>query len=163
MLSVAAGLASSPDEADDIFQEAMINAYRALPKFRSESRFTTWLYRIVVNAAMDHRRKLKSQFKYFVSDSIPKNSESTYGREYELYSTGETSETEMQNEQLSRAINRALKELSETEKIAFVLCHQQGLKMSEAAGIMRCSEGAIKNFLFRARAKMREQLKEFIG
>jgi RNA polymerase sigma-70 factor, ECF subfamily len=163
MLSIAAGLASSPDEADDIFQEAMINAYRALPKFRAESQFATWLYRIVVNAAMDHHRSLKSKLKYIVSNTGSKNSETQDWQAYERYATNETGESQMHNEQLSKAISHALESLSPNERIAFVICHQQGLKMTEAAGIMHCSEGAVKNFLFRARSKMREQLKQFVG
>lgn len=161
MLSVAAGLASSPDDADDIFQDAMINAYRALPKFRKDSQFNTWLYRIVVNAAMDHHRKLKSKLKYFVSNTISTNSGETFENNYEQYSNGDTSESELHNQRLSQAISDALTYLSAKERISFVLCHQQGLKMEDAAGVMQCSVGAIKNFLFRARQKMREQLEPF--
>lgn len=163
MLSIAAGLASSPDEADDIFQEAMINAYRSLPKFRADSKFATWLYRIVVNAAMDHHRSLKSKLKYIVSNTSSKHSETQNAQAYEQYATDDTGESQMHNEQLSKAISQALESLSPNERIAFVICHQQGLKMADAAGIMHCSEGAVKNFLFRARSKMREQLKQFVG
>ena len=162
MLSVAAGLASTPDEADDIFQDAMINAYKGLSKFKQDSQFKTWLYRVVVNAAMDHHRKLKSKLKYIISNSSLKNDDSNQPAEYEQYSIGDTNEAEIHNEQLSKAINEALGCLSEKEKIAFVLCHQQGLKMIDAAKIMQCSDGAIKNFLFRARSKMQQQLKHFV-
>lgn len=163
MLSIAAGLASCPDEADDIFQEAMINAYRSMSKFRADSKFATWLYRIVVNAAMDHHRSLRSKLKYIVSNSSSENSETPEIQAYEQYATDDTGESKMHNEQLSKAINQALANLSANERIAFVICHQQGLKMADAAGIMHCSEGAVKNFLFRARSKMREQLKQFVG
>lgn len=162
MLSVAAGLASSPDDANDIFQEAMINAYKALPKFKNESQFSTWLYRIVLNAAMTHRRKLSNRLKYFISNSISKTGEEHQVGEYEQYAFDKTCESELHNQQLSIAINRALAHLSTNERIAFVLCHQQGFKNADAANVMQCGEGSVKSFLFRARDKMREQLKEFV-
>ena len=60
MLSLAAGLAQYPDDAEDIYQEAMINAFVSLPKFRLQSQFSTWLYRIFVNTALSSRRKFKN-------------------------------------------------------------------------------------------------------
>ena len=59
MLAVAAGFAHAPDDANDIYQDAMLAAYRALPKFKLESKFSTWLHKIVVNTALSNRRKLK--------------------------------------------------------------------------------------------------------
>ena len=59
MLAVAAGFAHTPDDANDIFQDAMLAAYRALPNFKLESKFSTWLHKIVVNTALSNRRKLK--------------------------------------------------------------------------------------------------------
>ena len=162
MLSIAAGLVSTPDEADDIFQEAMINAYKGLPKFRKDSQFKTWLYRIVVNAAMSHRRKLKSSLKHLITNRANKDSDDPELQAYEQYTTGETSETELHNEQLSLAINRALACLAPNERIAFVLCHQQGFKIVDAAKVMCCTDGTVKSYLFRARERMRDQLKEFV-
>ena len=162
MLSVAAGLASSPDEADDIYQDAMINAYKALPKFRKDAQFKTWLYRIVVNAAMDHHRKLKSKLKYFVTNTASSDDGEPFHREYEQYECSESNENSLHNQRLAVAITKALESLSANEKIAFVLCHQQGLKMEDAAGVMQCSVGAVKNFLFRSRQKMREKLEPYV-
>lgn len=160
MLSVAAGLAACPDEADDIYQDAMICAFKAMPGFRMESQFSTWLYRIVVNTAMSSKRKLKRQLSRFVSTTTASGSETEL--EYEKYSNGADPEMELHNEQLSKAINRALECLTDKERISFVLCHQQGFKISDAANVMQCSDGAVKSFLFRAREKMREQLAEYI-
>ena len=152
MLALAAGLAAYPDEADDIYQEAVINAYHSLPKFRSDSRFSTWLYRIFVNTAHNHRRKLGNRFSRHLQSL-----DETDGN-HEQY---QCPEQQLQNKQLNRAINRAVNCLSEKEQIAFVLCHQQELSIGEAAEIMNCSDGSVKSYLFRAREKLRKLLQEY--
>ncbi len=164
MLSLAAGLASTHDEAEDIYQEAMLTAYKALPKFKMQSQFSTWLYRIVVNTAISSRRKLKNKINSLIYGHSQGKDEQP-SENYETYAAGtenDEPETIMVNEQLSQAISDALSLLSEKERIAFVLCHQQEIKMIDAAQIMRCSDGAIKNYLFRARQKMQKALEDFI-
>jgi len=171
MLSVAAGLAATHDEAEDIYQEAMLTAYKALPKFKMESLFSTWLYRIVVNTAISSRRKLRNKinsliFGHSQGKSFTENGNKESGVEsYENVTAGDESDEPdavMINQQLSFAISQSLETLSEKERIAFVLCHQQEIKMIDAAKIMQCSDGAIKNYLFRARQKMQVALKDYI-
>ena len=173
MLSLAAGLASTHDEAEDIYQEAMLTAYKALPKFRMQSQFSTWLYRIVVNTAISSRRKLRNKINSLIyghsqGKRTGEYSTNEYGETWESYESFapgdgiEEPDSAMINEQLSIAISKALSDLSERERIAFVLCHQQELKMIDAAQIMQCSDGAIKNYLFRARQKMQVALREYI-
>ncbi|TQV88439.1 RNA polymerase sigma factor [Aliikangiella coralliicola] len=163
MLSIAAGFAASPDDAEDIYQDAMINAFRALPKFRKDSQFSTWLYRILVNTAISSRRKLKSKINRLITFYDPQNDENTSISGYEQYGSESNPEAQLSNDQLSKAINKALASLSDKEKIAFVLCHQQEIKIVDAAQIMGCGEGSVKSYLFRARDKMRSQLQSFIG
>ena len=172
MLSLAAGLASSHDEAEDIYQEAMLTAYKALPKFRMQSQFSTWLYRIVVNTAISSRRKLKNKINSLIFGHSQGKGRVTQGDSgfetyegYETYASAaeiEEPDAMMINEQLSEAISNSLSSLSEKERIAFVLCHQQEIKMIDAAQIMQCTDGAIKNYLFRARQKMQVALKDYI-
>lgn len=161
MLSVAAGLTSSPEEAEDVYQEAMINAFNGLAKFRFDSQFNTWLYRIVVNTAFSYRRKLKSKLWRLFSDesSVDENSpESMISEQHDIQ---QDPERQMVNQQLSQAIHQAMKKLSDKERTALVLCHQQELTISDAAQIMSTSQGAVKSYLFRARNKMRHQLSAF--
>ncbi|WP_158658049.1 RNA polymerase sigma factor [Agarilytica rhodophyticola] len=152
MLSLAAGLAAYPDEADDIYQESVFNAYKALPKFRSDSQFSTWFYRIIVNTALDYKRKLSHQFSRRLTH------EDNQVDEFEYY--GNPSK-DIENTQLSHSIHQALKMLSEKERVAFVLCHQQELIIADAAQIMECTEGSVKSYLFRARSKLRDLLQEY--
>mgnify|MGYP001212328681 FL=1 len=68
MLAVAAGFAHTPDDANDIFQDAMLAAYRVLPNFKLESKFSTWLHKIVVNTALSNRRKLKRTWQKMAAE-----------------------------------------------------------------------------------------------
>ncbi len=154
MLALAAGLANFPDEADDIFQEAVLNAYRALPKFRGDSQFSTWLYRIFVNTAMRYQSKLSHRWSRHASPDY----ESETASEYYSVSSKNSPHQEEESRQIGSAIHKAMQQLSDQERVAFVLCHQQEISISEAAAIMECSDGSVKSYVFRAREKMRKQL-----
>ena len=154
MLSVAAGFAHTPDDANDIYQDAMLAAWRALPKFKLESKFSTWLYKIVVNTALSNRRKLKRTWLKLAA------AQTEYLHEEQYYES-ESPQTTLLDRELNGQINRAMKKLTDSERIAFVLCHQQGFKLREAAGIMSCTENSVKVVLFRARAKLKQQLADY--
>lgn len=154
MLAVAAGFAHTPDDANDIYQDAMLAAYRALPKFKLESKFSTWLYKIVVNTALSNRRKLKRTWQKLAAV------QQEYQHE-EHYFASESPESVMLDEELNTRINKAMAKLTDNERIAFVLCHQQGFKLREAAEIMSCSENLVKVVLFRGRAKLKQQLADY--
>jgi len=172
MLSLAASLANNPDDAEEVYQEAMLTAFKKLGSFKMQSQFSTWLYRVVVNTAISLRRKLKSKINsiIFNQSSFSQSSLSSADSEgmteshYEQFTSGDSRlepESRLINAQLSQAISDGLVQLSERERLAFSLCHQQELKISEASWIMQCSEGAIKNFLFRARQKMQCYLQDY--
>jgi len=154
MLAVAAGFAHTPDDANDIFQDAMLAAYKALPNFKLESRFSTWMHKIVVNTALSNRRKLKRTWQKMTAV------QAEYEHQ-EQYVVDHSPESTVLDGELSAQINRAMKRLTDSERIAFVLCHQQGFKLREAAEVMSCSENSVKVILFRARKKLKEQLAEY--
>lgn len=154
MLAVAAGFAHTPDDANDIYQDAMLAAYRALPNFKLESKFSTWLHKIIVNTALSNRRKLKRTWQKMAAVKTEYEHE-------EKYISNETPEHSLIDSELNTKINQALKTLTDTERIAFVLCHQQGFKLREAAEVMSCTDNSVKVVLFRARKKLQEQLREF--
>lgn len=154
MLAVAAGFAHTPDDANDIYQDAMLAAFRALPGFKQESRFSTWLHKIVVNTALSNRRKLTRNWRKL-------NALQTEYERSEQYVNSRSPERESLDEELAQELSRAMRRLSDNERMAFVLCHQQGFKLREAAQIMDCSENSIKVLLFRARNKLKELLADF--
>ncbi len=154
MLAVAAGFAHTPDDANDIYQDAMLAAFRALPKFKLESKFSTWLHKIVVNTALSNRRKLKRSWQKLALIQNEYEQEETYIR-------NRSPESFALDGELSSAISKAMAKLSDNERVAFVLCHQQGFKLREAAEIMSCTESSVKVVLFRARNKLKKILQEF--
>lgn len=154
MLAVAAGFAHTPDDANDIYQDAMLSAYKALPNFKMEARFSTWLHRIVVNTALSNRRKLKRTWQKLAAVQEEYTQQETYVEK-------QSPEACALDSELSRQIQRALRRLTDTERMAFVLCNQQGFKIREAAEIMSSSENSVKVVLFRARNKMKEMLADY--
>ncbi len=154
MLAVAAGFAHTPDDANDIYQDAMLAAYRALPNFKLESRFSTWLHKIVVNTALSYRRKLKRTWQKM-------NAVQSEYEHQEKYVNGYGPDSSMLDDELGSQINKALNHLTSSERMAFVLCHQQGFKLREAAEVLECSDNSIKVMLFRARKKLQEQLADY--
>ncbi len=154
MLAVAAGFAHTPDDANDIYQDAMLAAFRALANFKLESKFSTWLHKIVVNTALSNRRKLKRTWQKMATI------QAEYEQE-ERHVETHTPESRALGEELDGEINRAMRRLTDTERIAFVLCHQQGFKIREAAEVMSCTDNSVKVVLFRARNKLREQLADY--
>ena len=162
MLAVAAGMAASTDEAEDIYQEAMINAFKAIKNFRLESQFNTWLYRIVVNTALSHHRKLKNKMAKLLSSDRSVYEDQPDESAQERYAAKGNPEHSLINQQLNVAITQAMTVLSVQERLAFVLCHQQELKIDEAAQLMSATSGTIKSYLFRAREKLRGELQTFM-
>lgn len=152
MLAVAAGIAQNAEDANDIFQDAMISAFKAIGSFRMGSRFSTWLHRIVVNTALSYRRKLKRIWQQTTELHDDLEADEQHGRH------AYTPEESMLSAELNTQLNTALATLTERERIAFVLCHQQEFKIRETAQIMDCKENSVKVYLFRARGKLRKQL-----
>ena len=159
VLSLAYSIVGNPDDAQDIYQEALISAYKSLPKFRMQSDFFTWLYRIAVNKAINFKRKnLKYQ-----NESITKSDSDSYGSDHDLrISLSETPEEVTIQNELKELIEEAVLLLSSQERMAFVLCHQQGYKLREAAELMNCSLGTVKSYLFRSREKLKIHLKPYM-
>ena len=150
VLGLAYEMTGNAEDAQDIYQEALIAAYRGLPGFRMRSDFFTWLYRIAVNQALRFRRR--------------------YGLEYPIYEGDDgdvaavetTPEDLALNRELQTQIEDAMATLSAQERMAFVLCHHQGVKIRQAAELMSCSAGSVKTYLFRARDKMRARLRKYL-
>lgn len=147
-------------DVEDIAQETFLKAYRALPKFRNESAFYTWLYRIAVNTARNHISSKHNQV--FVSDQI----ESKDGETFSLLDNltdGETPETLMHSREIIEALQTALDELPEQLRQAIVLRELEGLSYEEIAATMDCPVGTVRSRIFRAREAISEQLRPLLG
>lgn len=159
VLNLAYSMVGNVDDAQDVYQEALISAYRSLPKFKMKSNFFTWLYRIAVNKAINFKR---NKMRYPLESITFENSDSFDYEQSLRTAQNDNPEAGVLNNELKEIIENALINLSSQERMAFVLCHQQGYKIKEASELMECSIGTVKSYLFRAREKLKLKLKKYM-
>ena len=159
LLRLLGRILHNQSDVEDIAQETFLKAYRALPKFRNESAFYTWLYRIAVNTARNHISSKHNQV--FVSDQIQSQDGETFSLLDNL-TDGETPETHMHNREIIEALQKALDELPEQLRQAIELRELEGLSYEEIATTMDCPVGTVRSRIFRAREAISEQLKPLL-
>jgi len=131
----------NPAEAEDIAQEAFIKAYRALPAFRGDSAFYTWLYRIAINTAKNH---LVATGRKPVSYDLDTQDPEQAGILNELREL-DTPEALVQSEEIRDTINRAIHALPEELRTAILLREIEGLSYEEIAEVMNCPIGTVRS------------------
>jgi RNA polymerase sigma-70 factor (ECF subfamily) len=147
----------NPAEAEDIAQEAFIKAYRALPQFRGESAFYTWLYRIAINTAKNAVvSRDRSPVDYeFDRDSI----DESYDMQGRLKDS-ETPEGLVLTDEIRQTVNAAIEQLPEDLRTAIVLRELEGLSYEQIATAMGCPVGTVRSRIFRAREAIDRRLRE---
>ena len=153
-------LVRDPAEVEDVTQEAFIKAYRALPTFRGESAFYTWLYRIGINTAKNYLTAQGRKGPATV-DIDPEDAESA--SENELARDSSTPEQEMMSRQVAETVNAAMEGLPEELRSAIMLREIEGMSYEEIAAIMNCPIGTVRSRIFRARETIAEQLRPLLG
>ncbi len=147
VVSLVGRFVRTPEEAEDVAQEAFVKAYRALANFRGDSAFYTWLYRIAVNTAKNHL--VAQGRRVSIVDVETEDAEqfaSADGlREYD------TPEGLLLSRELAEYINRALTALPEDLRMAVTLREFEGLSYDEIAQVMECPVGTVRSRIFRAR------------
>ena len=150
------------DLVQDIAQETFIRAYRALPNFRGESAFYTWLYRIAVNSAKKALSDLKRDPLVLESSrALNEDGDETSRVENEL-SDGETPEGLLASKEIAAAVNSAIDALSEDLRQAITLREIEGLSYEEIAEVMNCPIGTVRSRIFRARDAIAQRLKPLL-
>ena len=141
--------------ADDISQEVFLKLYRSLKNFRGDSQLSTWLYRVTVNTCISSKRK-----KTLPVLSIEENIHSLEtGESLDITGTAVNSpEKALEKSELKKHIEKALKNISNKERIVFILRHYRDLSLKEISEIMDISEGTVKSLLFRSVKKLRKKL-----
>ena len=161
VLRLATHLTGSQDDAQEIYQEAFLRAYRNLPRFRFECSFYTWIYRIVTNLCIDHLRKNRFRTREVSTEtSAEGDQEQQIVDRIPDHRPGVSPERALLTRELRDHILRALDKLSPRERMVFELKHYQGLKLQMVAVILNTTENTIKNTLFRATHKLRLELAE---
>jgi RNA polymerase sigma-70 factor (ECF subfamily) len=161
VLRLAMNLLRSPEDAQDVYQEAFLRVYRNLNSFRFDCSFHTWLYRIVTNLCLDQMRKRKVRKEESAQIEAADGPVDRMDRLQESRAESDPQRS-MFTGQLRQRIQKALSELTARERMVFELRHYQGLKLRNIGEILGTSEEAAKNCLFRATQKMRVALGDFV-
>ena len=149
-----------PAEVEDVAQEAFIKAYRALPSFRGESAFYTWLYRIGINTAKNF---LVSQGRRAPTTTEFDSEEAEGFEAAEQLRDINTPENMLMSKQVAEAVNKVMDTLPEELKIAITLREIEGLSYEDIADMMNCPIGTVRSRIFRAREAIAEKLRPMLG
>lgn len=159
VLGLIGRFVKDPHEAEDVAQEAFLKAYRALPRFRWDSAFYTWLYRIAVNTAKNHlvaRGRRPPATDVDIQDA-------QWSEDNPALQELDTPDGNLEQQDLQRLINAAIEELPEELKTAFSLREFSGLSYEEITEIMECPVGTVRSRIFRARESIDRKLRAAMG
>jgi RNA polymerase sigma-70 factor (ECF subfamily) len=161
VLRLAMNLLRSPEDAQDVYQEAFLRVYKNLNNFRFDCSFHTWLYRIVTNLCLDQMRKRKVRKE---EPTVITTAEGVLDRAESLAEGRADGDPQrsLYSGQLRRKIKDVLAGLTPRERMVFEMRHYQGLRLRNIGEILGTSEEAAKNCLFRANQKMRAALGDFV-
>lgn len=163
VMSIALNYAKSPEDAEDICQEVFLRVFRALPRFRFRSQFSTWLFRVATNACLSNcSRSSRHRAVLSLNESPGAGtgaSDETSHLE-RLRDNRPGGEQQLLGSEIRQRIERAVDELSPQQRLVFSMRHFNGLKLREIAEMMGCAEGTVKKYLFLATERMRESLSE---
>ncbi len=161
VLRLAMNLLRSPEDAQDVYQEAFLRVYRNLHNFRFDCSFHTWLYRIVTNLCLDQmrRRKVRKEEPTVIptSDGVLDRVDAVADQRAD----GDP-QRNLYSGQIRKKVKEVLGGLTPRERMVFEMRHYQGLRLRNIGEILGTTEEAAKNCLFRANQKMRAALGEFV-
>ena len=145
--TLALRLVKGPEDAQDVAQEAFLSAWRALPKFRMDAKFSTWLYRLTVNAATDLLRRRREEVS--LDDET---------RPVTVPDDAPTPQERAEQGERRELINKCIAQLTENHRRILVLREVHGLDYQEIGEVLELSPGTVRSRLARARRELREKL-----
>jgi RNA polymerase sigma-70 factor (ECF subfamily) len=149
-----------PAETEDVAQEAFIKAYRALPQFRGDSAFYTWLYRIAINTA---RNWLATNKRRPNASSSFENEEGETFDQSDNLTDNSTPESELASREIAQTVNKAIEDLPEELRNAIVMREIDGMSYEDIAQSMNCPIGTVRSRIFRAREAIATRLRPMMG
>ncbi len=149
----------NPEEVEDVAQEAFIKAFRALPRFRGDSAFYTWLYRIAINTAKNH---LVARSRRPPGQDVDID-DAQFMDGADQLRQGESPEAALARDELSNVIDGAISQLPEDLRSAVTLREFDGLSYEQIAEIMDCPVGTVRSRIFRAREAIDERIRPLLN
>jgi len=159
LFSVIYNLTSNREDAADLVQETFIKAFRSIGRFKCQSSFFTWLYRIGVNTTLTYLKKNKAR-RFFSFEKL--DEEASREDVFEALSSNATSDKPALLKELQQKLNEALQKLSNKHRTIVVLFEIEGLSHKEIAAIMKCSEGTVRSRLHYAKQQLQGFLSDFL-
>lgn len=160
VLRLALQIVRAEDLARDLYQEAFLKVYRALPHFKFQSSFSTWLHRVVTNVCLDYLRKQS------VREEVPapegQDGEPEFFHNVADGNAGNNPEAVLRAKEIEARLRKAMDRLSARERMVFELRHYQGLRLKHIGDMCGTSEETAKNCLFRATQKLRSELQDLV-
>ena len=153
--NISCRLLSDRDEAEDASQEVFLKVFRSIKDFKSESKFSTWIYRVTTNVCLDILRKRKDKISFSIDAEIEQGDGDV---RFNPADNSPGVEDEIERSELKRLVSEAVKELPEIHRAIITLRDYQDLSYSEIAVAMDCPEGTIKSRISRARKALRDIL-----
>jgi RNA polymerase sigma-70 factor (ECF subfamily) len=154
VLGLAFKMLGNQQDAEDVYQEVFMSVFSHIQSFQFQSSFDTWLYRIVVNTSLNYRKK-RNRHQRALSDTAAEEPFPRFPDERPLPDAVTISQ------EIREQIETALSQLTLIQRTIFVLRFYQDFKIKDIAEIVSCSEGTVKNTLFRSTLKMRRLLAKY--
>jgi RNA polymerase sigma-70 factor (ECF subfamily) len=149
-----------PSEVEDVAQEAFIKAYRALPSFRGDSAFYTWLYRIAVNTAKNYL--VAAARRAPTSTTIDSEEAESFEEGHQLRHMN-TPEAELMGKQVAATVSQTMEALPEELRVAITLREIEGMSYEDIAAAMSCPIGTVRSRIFRARETIAARIRPMLG
>ncbi len=156
--NTALSIVQNEHDAEDVTQEVFIEVFQSIGKFKSESRLTTWIYRIAVTKSLEFIRKKKRQKRHGILSSLFKKNETEPIKEaIHFHHPG----AQLENKERLAILFAAINQLPENQKTAFLLSKTENLSYAEISEIMRLSVSSVESLLFRAKQNLRKLLEDY--
>ena len=155
--NTAVGIVQNEDDADDITQDVFIQVYQSVSSFKGESKFSTWLYRIVISKSLDHVKKKKRKKRFGFVQSLFGNAEDEAIHPEEFNHPGVL----MENRERAAELFKAMEQLPDSQRIAFTLHKLEAQKHQDIAAIMNISLTAVESLIARAKGNLRKTLNTY--
>lgn len=155
--NTALGIVQNEDDADDVTQDVFIQVYQSLSSFKGESKFSTWLYRIVISKALDQVKKKKRKKRFAYVQSLFGNVKEEEMHAVEFVHPG----VQMENKERAGELFNAIKQLPVNQQIAFTLHKLEAQQHQEISAIMNLSVTAVESLIARAKGNLRRILKRY--